>query len=95
MSTTTTAACSVVTNRRLILTEKECSTVKKPRDTYRFVIRLGPAFVQGGITDDLDRAEDEARLRWPLGRFHQVGEITTADDAQEWLTRNGFAAQPG
>lgn len=66
--------------------------MKKPRDTYRFVVRLGPSFVQGGITDDLGRAEDEARLRWPLGQFHQVGDITTVDEAQEWLKRNGFVA---
>lgn len=85
-------ARSVVTNHGLIPTCEECSAVKKPRDTYRFVIRLGPTFVQGGITEDLGRAKDEARQRWPLGRFHQVGEKTTADDAQEWLKRNRFVA---
>ncbi len=66
--------------------------MKKLCDTYRYVIRLGPEFVEGGITEDLLRSKTEGRSRWPTGRFFQVGEKTSLNEAQEWAKRNGFAS---
>jgi hypothetical protein len=66
--------------------------VRKLHDTYRFIIRDGPKIVHGGITDDLERSKAEGRRRWPGGRFFQVGEKTTDDEAREWATKNGFSA---
>jgi hypothetical protein len=65
--------------------------VKKTCDTYRYVIRQGPGFVHGGITDDLVRSKMEGKTRWPQGRFFQVGEKTSLDEAREWAKRNGFS----
>jgi len=62
----------------------------KLHDTYRFIIRDGPTTVHGGITDDLARSKAEGRLRWPSGRFFQVGEKTTDDEARAWARKNGF-----
>jgi hypothetical protein len=66
--------------------------VKKVFDTYRYVIRLGPTSVAGGITDDLARTKSEGKARWPGGRFFQVGEKTSLDEARDWARRNGFAS---
>ncbi len=66
--------------------------MKKICDTYRYVIRLGPQSVAGGITDDLARSKSEGKSRWPLGRFFQVGEKTSLDEARDWAKRNGFAS---
>ena len=59
-------------------------------DTYRYVIRDGPRIVHGGITDDLARSRAEGRLRWPTGRFFQVGEKTSDGEAREWAKKNGY-----
>ena len=72
--------------------EKEILGVKKPCDTYRYVIRLGPGYVEGGITADLIRSKAEGKSRWPTGRFFQVGEKTSLTEAQDWAKRNGFAS---
>ena len=66
--------------------------MSKIHDTYRFIIRDGPTIVQGGITNDLARSRAEGRLKWPNGRFFQVGERTTDQDAREWAKRNGFTS---
>jgi hypothetical protein len=66
--------------------------VKKTCNTYRYVIRLGPQFVAGGITDDLAHSRSEMKLRWPRGRFFQVGDKTSLDEAQAWAKKNGFAS---
>lgn len=65
-------------------------TVKKVNTTFRYVIRLGPQFVHGGITTDLARAAAEGKTRWPTGHFFQVGEQTTEDEARAWAKRNGY-----
>ena len=64
--------------------------MKKPSTTYRYVIRVGPKFVHGGVTDNLERSKVEAKAMWPTGQFFQVGEKTSLDEAREWVTRNAF-----
>ncbi len=64
--------------------------MKKLLTTFRYVIRLGPTYVGGGITDDLTRSKVEGKARWPTGRFFQVGERTTEEDARAWAAKNGF-----
>jgi len=68
-------------------------TAKKMCTTYRYVVRVGPKFVHGGITDNLDRSKVEAMAAWPNGQFFQVGEKTSLDDARDWVKRNGFSAE--
>jgi hypothetical protein len=65
-------------------------TAKKLCTTYRFVVRVGPAFVHGGMTDNLERSKTEAKAAWPNGHFFQVGEKTTVEEASSWAKRNGF-----
>lgn len=67
------------------------STMKKELTTFRYVIRLGPAYVGGGITDDLMRSRVEGKARWPTGRFFQVGDRTTEEDARAWAKRHGYS----
>jgi hypothetical protein len=64
--------------------------MKKVLTTFRYIIRLGPTYVGGGITDDLTRSRVEGKARWPGGRFFQVGEQTTEADARAWAEKNGF-----
>lgn len=68
-------------------------TAKKLCTTYRYVVRVGPKFVHGGITDDLDLSKVEAKAAWPTGQFFQVGEKTSLDEARAWVTKNGFEAE--
>jgi hypothetical protein len=67
--------------------------VKKLCTTYRYVVRVGPTFVHGGITDNLELSKAEAKAAWPTGRFFQVGEKTSLNEARDWVTRNGFSAE--
>jgi hypothetical protein len=62
--------------------------MKKTAKTYRYVVRVGPEYVHAGITDDLDGARIEANANWPKGVFFQVGDITTFDEARDWMTKN-------
>jgi len=66
--------------------------VSKLYDTYRYIIRDGPIIVHGGITGDLARSRAEGRLKWPTGRFFQVGVKTSDDEARQWAKKNGFSA---
>jgi len=45
----------------------------------------------GGITNDLDRREQEHQQRWPKGHIVQVGRRTTEDAALNWEEEKGFA----
>ncbi|MFQ5842918.1 MAG: hypothetical protein ACE5I8_10820 [Thermodesulfobacteriota bacterium] len=56
----------------------------KPRDTYKYHFKKGNKIVHRGITDDLDRREQEHRQKWPKGHIKQVGRKTTEDAAREW-----------
>ena len=67
------------------------SAMKKVLTTFRYVIRLGPAYVGGGITNDLGRSRVEGKARWPNGRFFQVGDRTTEEDARAWAVRHGYS----
>ena len=57
---------------------------QKKRDTYKYQFRNGRKIVHGGITDDLERREQEHQREWPNGRLTQVGRITTEEAARKW-----------
>ena len=63
----------------------------KPRDTYKYYFKKGNRIVHGGITDDLERREQEHKQRWPNGHIFQAGRRTTEDAAREWEKKKGFA----
>ncbi len=56
----------------------------KPRDTYRYFLKIDDKIVHVGITRDPIRREAAHQLRFPGSRLHQVGSATTHRRALEW-----------
>ncbi len=54
------------------------------RDTYKYDFKVGNKIVHSGITNDLERREQEHQNRWSNGHIVQVGRKTTEDAAREW-----------
>ena len=55
------------------------------RDTYKYYFKVGNKRVYAGITDDLERREQEHKNKIDKrGHIVQVGHITTRDAAQKW-----------
>ena len=54
------------------------------KDTYKYHFKIGNKIVHSGITDDLERREQEHRVKWPNGHILQVGRCTTEEAAREW-----------
>jgi len=65
-------------------TNKGGMNMPKPRDTYKYHYKVGNKIVHSGITDDLERREQEHQQKWPKGHIKQVGIKTTEDAAREW-----------
>jgi len=62
----------------------------KPRDTYKYQFKVRNKIVHGGITDDMERREQEHQQKWPKGHIKQVGRITTEEAAREWEKEKGY-----
>ena len=69
----------------------EDAGVSKPRDTYKYLFKVGNKIVHGGITNDLERREREYQQKWPKGHIRQVGKRTTEEAAREWEQDKGFS----
>jgi predicted GIY-YIG superfamily endonuclease len=54
------------------------------RDTYKYHFKRGPKIVHSGITNDLERREQEHQRKWLRGHIKQVGRKTTEDAARKW-----------
>ena len=61
------------------------------RNTKKYVFKNGNKIVHGGITNDLDRREEEHKQRWPGGHIKQVGRATTKEAALNWEKENGYS----
>lgn len=61
----------------------------KARDTYKYNYKVGQKIVHRGITDDLERREQEHQQKWPKGHISQVGHRTTEEAAREWEEEKG------
>lgn len=59
------------------------------RNTYKYYFKVGNKIVHKGITDDLERREQEHQARWTKGHIKQVGYITTEEAAREWEEEQG------
>ena len=59
------------------------------RDTYKYHFKIGNRIVHRGITNDLDRREEEHEQDWPNGHLKQVGRQTTRDAALKWERDGG------
>lgn len=54
------------------------------RNTYKYDFKVGNKIVHSGITNDLERREQEHQARWSNGHITQVGRKTTEDAARSW-----------
>ena len=61
----------------------------KPRDTFKYQLRVGRKIVHGGITNDLARRESEHKQKWPNAKITKVGNKTTRDAALASETKKG------
>ena len=61
------------------------------RDTYKYVFKIGNRIVHGGITNDLERRENEHQQKNPSGHIKQVGRRTTDDAARQWEKDKGYS----
>ena len=60
------------------------------RDTYKYYFKKGNKILHGGITNDLERREEEHKQKWPTGHIFQVGRKTSEEAARNWEKENGF-----
>ncbi len=58
--------------------------MSKPRDNYKYDFKIGNKIVHSGITNDLNRREQEHKQRWPNGYIAKVGRATTEEAARKW-----------
>ena len=57
----------------------------KPRNTAKYVFKIGKKVVHGGITTrELAEREQEHRQKRPKGHIKQVGRRTTEEAARKW-----------
>lgn len=61
------------------------------RDTYKYHLKQGNKIVHRGITNDLERREQEHQEEHPGSKIQQIGRATTRDAALEWEREGGKA----
>ena len=66
------------------------------RDTYKYQF-VGPdrRIKHSGITNDLNRRENELRSEYGEGTIRQVGHRTTREAAREWEASRPTAGRSG
>ena len=63
----------------------------KPRDTYKYHLKLGNKTVHRGITDDLNRRQQEHQQEFPGAVTRKIGNKTTREAALRWERSGGKA----
>ena len=65
------------------------------RNTYKYHFKKGNRIVHTGITDDLERREQEHKLNFgESGRIKKVGHATTLDAALRWEKEQAEKGRP-
>ena len=61
------------------------------RNTFKYQFKVGNKIVHRGITNDMERREDEHQQKrgWSKGHITQVGRKTTKEAALEWERDGG------
>lgn len=55
------------------------------RNTYKYHLKRGNKVIRSGITNDLDRREDEHRREYGKDvHVTKVGKVTTREGAKDW-----------
>ena len=66
-----------------------------PRDTYKYHFKMGNKIVHTGITNDLERREQEHQSKFgDEGHIKQVGGKTTKDAALNWEREQAMKGKP-
>ena len=64
---------------------------QEQRDTYKYQFKIGNKIVHGGITNDLERREQEHKRTYgQKGHIKQVGRRTTEEAARNWEEEKGY-----
>lgn len=61
---------------------------QKPRNTYKYHFKDGNRILHRGITDDLERREQEHRRNFGRGHILQIGRQTNREAALSWEREN-------
>jgi len=61
------------------------------RNTHKYQFMVGNRIVHKGITDDLERREQEHKREWPKGHIRKIGYITTEKAARKWEKEQGVS----
>lgn len=69
-------------------------TAMSNRDWYKYDYKIGNKIRHSGITQDLERREQQHEQRWPGGHIVQVGRATTEEAAREWEETKHKAITP-
>lgn len=65
------------------------------RDTYKYHFKKGSKIVHTGITNDLERREQEHKQDFgESGHIKQVGRVTTRDAALKWESDQAKMGNP-
>ena len=59
------------------------------RDTFKYHLKQGQKVVHRGITNDLERREQEHQQENPEASIQQVGRRTTHEAALQWERHGG------
>jgi len=54
------------------------------RDTNTYSLRQGRKIVHRGITNDLERREQEHQSQFPNSKIHKEGSLKTKEGALKW-----------
>lgn len=63
----------------------------KPRIWNKYLVKIGNQVLDGGITTDLARREQERQREYPGSHLFKVGRRTTEKAAREWEKEHGFS----
>ena len=62
------------------------------RDTYKYYFKRSHEIIHGGITNDLERREQEHQVKYGEScHIKQIGRKTTEEAARKWEEEKGFA----
>ncbi len=59
------------------------------RDTYKYHLKNGQRIVHRGITNDLNRREQEHQVEYPRSKIKPVGRRSTRGAALKWERDGG------
>ncbi len=54
------------------------------RNYYKYHFKVGNKIVHRGITNDLDRREEEHQQKWANGHITQQGNAVSKESALDW-----------